>query len=126
MKKKIKAFWTTYTRVFSLLGFGPIVILIEDKASGQSLIQELKNETRIPIIPLKAESKKTTRAHTCTGVIEAGLVSLPEEAKWLIPYETQLIQFPYGREDDDVDSTTQYLNWQGRPRFRKGKLRLWK
>lgn len=126
LMRKIRDFWNRYTRVFAKLKFGPIVVLIEDKASGQSIIQELKENTLIPVIARPAEIKKTTRAHTCSGVVEAGLVALPEEADWLIPYESQMIQFPFAREDDDVDSTTQYLNWQGKPRFKRGKLRLWK
>ena len=50
----------------------PNAILIEDKASGQSLIQELKLSTALPLIPVKVDSDKQTRAQAVTPQIEAG------------------------------------------------------
>ena len=108
-------------------GLGPPRVLVEDKASGQSLIQDIKNETRIPIIAMKADANKQTRLSSGTPLIEAGKVSLPDRASWLVRYETQMAQFPFGKEDDDVDSTSQFLNWAGRPRFIRSKLpKFWK
>jgi len=48
------------------------VVLVEDKASGQSLIQELKNDSNLPIVPVKIDSDKTSRAIAVTGIVEAG------------------------------------------------------
>jgi phage terminase large subunit-like protein len=45
------------------------------------------------------------------------MVWLSENTPWLADYETELVSFPAGRHDDQVDSTTQYLLWvQERPR----------
>lgn len=85
-------------------------ILIEDKASGQSLIQDLK-QTRLPIVAIKVDSDKVTRAFAVTGIIEAGKVFLPNKSNWVIDYIAQMGQFPNGKHDDDVDSTTQALNY---------------
>ncbi len=106
---------------------GAVAVLIEDRASGQSLIQVLESETRIPIIPIKPESNKVIRMDEISPIIEAGHVHLPDDASWLIRYETQMAQFPLGREDDDVDSTTQFLRWISKPRYKRSTLtKFWK
>jgi predicted phage terminase large subunit-like protein len=89
----------------------PNVILVEDRASGQSLIQELRTMTRYPIRPIKVDTDKVTRAHAITPLIEAGKVFLPESAPWLNEYVDELAAFPNGLHDDAVDSTTQALNY---------------
>jgi len=89
----------------------PSVILIEDKASGQSLIQELRAETGLPVIAVKAVADKLTRAVAAAGTIEAGRISLPNSAEWLYDYENQIVSFPNGKHDDMVDSTSQFINW---------------
>ena len=43
--------------------------------------------------------------------IEAGHVHLPQRARWLEDLRFELMQFPYGRYDDQVDSISQFLNW---------------
>ena len=54
-------------------------ILVEDRASGQSLIQELKSSTALPIIAVKSDDKQA-RAQAITPLIEAGKIFLPENA----------------------------------------------
>jgi predicted phage terminase large subunit-like protein len=89
----------------------PTQILVEDKASGQSLIQELKYASALPIIPIRVGTDKATRAAAVTGAIEAGRVLLPESAPWLNDYIDELAAFPHGVHDDAVDSTTQAINY---------------
>ena len=60
----------------------PNAILVEDRASGQSLIQELKSTT-LPILPIKVDSDKLSRAQAVTAFLEFGKVYVPEEAPWL-------------------------------------------
>ena len=86
-------------------------VLVEDKASGQSLIQELKRETAIPIIPVKVDSDKIARAYAVTPLIESERVYLPESAPWLHDFIEELSSFPNGEHDDQVDSTNQGLNY---------------
>jgi predicted phage terminase large subunit-like protein len=51
--------------------------------------------------------------------IENGQVHLPQCAPWLEDFRTELLQFPKGRFDDQVDSLSQFLNWiERRPRNR--------
>jgi predicted phage terminase large subunit-like protein len=89
----------------------PNAILVEDKASGQSLIQELKLSTALPLIPVKVDSDKQTRAQAVTPLIEAGKVFLPESAPWINDYVEEMACFPNGIHDDVVDATTQALNY---------------
>ena len=51
------------------------------------------------------------RLHAQTATIENGFVRLPETAHWLDEYLHELILFPAGRYDDQVDSTAQALAW---------------
>ena len=36
---------------------------------------------------------------------------LPKEAPWLATFLEELLAFPRGRHDDQVDSVSQYLKW---------------
>ena len=104
----------------------PNAILVEDKSSGQSLIQEFRM-TDMPIIGIMPVADKVTRMSTESDTIEAGKVYLPESAPWLIDYETELGTFPYGQFDDQVDSTSQFLQWIKRKGlYKKRNIQFWK
>lgn len=89
----------------------PEAILIEDKASGQSLIQDLRRETHLPIIALAPKQNKQLRMSSVTSFFEAGKIYLPKYSAWKTDYEAELLAFPTGTHDDQVDATSQYLRW---------------
>ena len=91
----------------------PDAILIEDKASGQSLIPDLKAETTLPILPVEVETDKATRAHSATPMIQAGNVYLPRNHPFTYRLVQQCADFnPAGKGHDDiVDTVTQFINW---------------
>jgi predicted phage terminase large subunit-like protein len=89
----------------------PAAILVEDKSSGQSLIQDLRNSTTLPIIAIEPLGDKTFRANEVSAMVEAGLMKLPEVAPWLIDFEGEFFGFPLSTNDDQVDSVTQFLKW---------------
>ncbi|WP_020469711.1 phage terminase large subunit [Zavarzinella formosa] len=91
--------------------FGADAILIEDKASGQQLLQDLKRTTTLPLIGILPDRDKITRASGVSAMVEAGKVSLPMQAAWLTDFESEMLTFPNSPHDDQVDSLTQYLNW---------------
>jgi predicted phage terminase large subunit-like protein len=91
--------------------YKPNQILVEDCASGQSVIQELRCETALPIIAVKVDRDKISRAQAVTPLIEAGKVFLLESAPWLPDFMDEFAAFPTGVHDDIVDSTTQALNY---------------
>jgi predicted phage terminase large subunit-like protein len=89
----------------------PDRLLIEDAASGQSLIQELRQLSRLPVMPIKVGSDKVSRAHAVTPMIESGRVYLPEAAPWLSDFIDELSSFPAAAHDDQVDALSQVLNY---------------
>ena len=82
----------------------PSKIYIEDAASGQSLIQSLKNNTRLPIIAVRVDRDKVSRANAVTGQVEAGNVVLPSRAAWLDDFLDEVTGFPGVTHDDQVDA----------------------
>lgn len=93
--------------------YGAHAVLVEDKASGQSLVQELQRDTMIPLIPIQkgAGDDKISLAFAVTPLIQSGRVYLPEGAPWLADYVASHAAFPNAAHDDDVDSTTQALKY---------------
>jgi predicted phage terminase large subunit-like protein len=91
----------------------PHRILIEDKASGTQLIQELKGEGIYEITPYTPPpgADKTMRLHAQTAAFENGAVLLPSEAPWLADYIAEFMGFPGTKFTDQVDSTTQALDY---------------
>lgn len=89
----------------------PNVVLVEDKSSGSSLIDQLRAEGRFrfPVVGTKPTASKELRLRNETPAMEAGLVWLPESAAWLMEYEEELAHFPAAAFKDQVDSTSQAL-----------------
>lgn len=109
--------------------WSPNAILIEDKASGQQLIQTLNRTSSFPfnVISRKADSTegKILRAEGVTTTFEARHVFLPERAEWTADFEHELLTFPLGKYDDQVDSATMYLNWAvSKTTVRRGTAKL--
>ena len=98
--------------------FEPSVVLIEDKASGTQLIQELIADGLHAVTRYRPQSDKIMRLHAQTAMIENGFVHLPEQAPWLAPYLAELTAFPNGKHDDQVelDRPNARLVQEGRPR----------
>jgi predicted phage terminase large subunit-like protein len=92
-------------------------VVIEDKSSGTQLIQDLRNERVVTVIEYKPPSgtDKIMQLHACSDRFENGRVFLPERAPWLDNYIAELIGFPGVKHDDQVDSTTQALDYLREP-----------
>jgi predicted phage terminase large subunit-like protein len=98
-------------------------ILVEAKASGQSLLQDLRL-ARVPAIGYNpGNADKVSRAHQASPTLELGLLWVPESGKnrgqvvsWAVPFMKQLAKFPVAEHDDYVDTFTQaiiYLKNEG-------------
>jgi predicted phage terminase large subunit-like protein len=90
-------------------------VLIEDKASGTQLIQELITDGCYGVTRYQPTCDKIMRLHAQTAMIENGFVYIPEAAPWLGEYLHELTVFPKGKHDDQVDSTAQFLDWFKKP-----------
>jgi predicted phage terminase large subunit-like protein len=88
-------------------------IVIEDKASGTQLIQELRSDGVFGVKEYQppAGTDKIMRLHAQSTGFENGLVFLPRAAAWLADYVSELTSFPGSKYDDQVDSTTQALDY---------------
>jgi predicted phage terminase large subunit-like protein len=89
----------------------PTAILIEDSNSGTAIISDLRT-IGIPLRPISpAGSDKESNARAVSPMFEAGMILLPSGASWADEYIESMIRFPRGANDDDVDSTSQALNY---------------
>jgi predicted phage terminase large subunit-like protein len=95
--------------------FGAEVVLIEDRASGTQLIQDLVADGLAAVTAYRPCADKVMRLHAQSAMIENGFVHLPERAPWLAEYLHEMTIFPRGRHDDQVDSTAQFLDWLRQP-----------
>jgi predicted phage terminase large subunit-like protein len=106
--------------------YRPQRILIEKASNGEALIAQLKElgqgrnqppGKRLP--PIEninvSTSDKATRLEAASIYFERGQVFLPERAPWLEQFEDELFSFPDGLFNDQVDSTSQFLNWINDP-----------
>lgn len=91
--------------------FKPNNILIEEKGSGISVIQDLKQNSALPITGIKVDSDKIARANMASPMIEARNVYLPTHADYTERIIEQCSGFPNVKFDDIVDSITQFINW---------------
>jgi predicted phage terminase large subunit-like protein len=91
--------------------WGADVVVIEDTASGMSLIPMLKEQTHLDVVGRKSNVDKVIRMSRQQGRFEAGRILLPTEALWLADFENELLAFPYGRYDDQVDALLLFLDW---------------
>lgn len=78
------------------------------------MLQDLQRDTPTGMprpIGIKPEGTKADRMAAQSFRIEAGQVHLPAKPPWLDEYLLELLAFPYGKHDDQVDSTSQFLKW---------------
>ena len=109
----------------------PDRVLVEAKASGQSLIQDLRL-AGVPVMGYNpGNADKVSRAHQVAPTLELGLLWIPESRKnpgqavsWASAFLKQVAKFPVAEHDDYVDTLTQtviYLKnegWFALPRAR--------
>jgi predicted phage terminase large subunit-like protein len=88
--------------------------IIEDTSSGMGLIQMLRDEPLLNVIGRRPNADKEVRMSQHEGRFEAGNILLPKEAPWLADLEAELLAFPSGRYDDQVDALLLFLDWFSR------------
>jgi predicted phage terminase large subunit-like protein len=115
-------------------------VVIEEKGSGQSLVQSLRQETRLPVVGWKVENDKVSRAYGVQALFASGKVFVPRNAPWLPDFLNELELFPFAAHDDQVDTVTmalgylrdqmyehQYgvLDWQLDPKYRPRAIEIY-
>lgn len=87
-------------------------VLIEDKANGTAIVDTLKR--KYPgVVALDPQGGKVARAEATSPLWRAGNVWLPEDkrAPWVGEFIEEHVTFPVGKNDDQVDAASQYLNF---------------
>lgn len=92
--------------------FAAHITLIEDADLGRGLAQHLNRASSFcgPRL-IKPRIDKIARMQARSVMFETGKVYLPREASWLSVYVDELLGFPNRLHDDQVDSTSQALDW---------------
>jgi predicted phage terminase large subunit-like protein len=95
-----------------------VPFLIENKANGRALIQDLKrggDDDRLPslpVIPFNPDGlTKEARAFSVVNYVAGGMVYLPEGHEWVFDWIQQHKVFPKGQHDDLVDTTAMAITW---------------
>jgi len=89
-----------------------IAVLVEDKANGSAVIETISGE--IPgVLAVNPEGGKVARAYAMQPTQEANCIFLPDPTidPDIETYLTEASSFPGSPNDDEVDATTQYINW---------------
>ncbi len=86
------------------------LVVVERAGSGISIFQNIRrNGGNFWITYLAPLGSKQDRASQQSPKFERGEVWIPVEAPWLRAFEDELIAFPQGKHDDQVDSVVQFL-----------------
>lgn len=90
--------------------YDPNTIIIEDKASGMSLVQDLRM-AGLPIYAYNPDRDKESRVHAITPIFAQGRVWFPEDKMFAQEVIEECRQFPLGAHDDYVDTVSQVMLW---------------
>lgn len=88
--------------------------LVEDKANGTAIMNALKGRM-FGIEAVEPEGGKEARASACSPLVQSGNVYFPDPDmpgfEWVRPTISEHCSFPFAKNDDTVDATSQALNW---------------
>lgn len=113
LRRRARAFWKKHAVAMPAPMGALRAMKVEDKVSGTGLIQDLRRgdeaqgEPPIPVvgIPRPSEKSKITRAYDVELHFESGLVRVPMSAPWFPAWKAEMLAFPKGAHDDQVDAT---------------------
>ena len=100
--------------------YRPLMIGVESANMGLTLYQQLRR-TGLPVVELKPDTDKFTRAIPAAARYEAGTIFHLENSHWLNNLETELLTFPNGAHDDQVDVISYAVFMQSWDYFREKK-----
>lgn len=92
--------------------YKPNAVLIEDASTGVALAPDLRPLLRSPVKLVSIHRDKIVRLYVQEVKFERGLVLFPRGASFLPELEAELLAFPRGKNDDQVDSLSQALDYQ--------------
>lgn len=87
------------------------LVIVEGAHGGLALFDAVRKSYPSPPLWLRTQSpklSKTERAEWQTPKFEQGRVWLPKQAEWRPAFERELMEFPKGKHDDQVDAVVQF------------------
>ena len=91
--------------------YRPTAILIEATGNGPALLSDIRPQLGMEVVPVTPRDDKVTRLRRHRNALRSGDVALPQAAQWKDEFLEEVILFPYGAYDDQVDAMTQFLDW---------------
>ncbi len=88
----------------------PDVCIVEKKASGQSLIQDMRR-AGLPVLEYLPDRDKVSRVYASTPIMEAGRLFIPRGKEWANDLYDESLAFPNGAHDDQVDAMTMAISY---------------
>jgi predicted phage terminase large subunit-like protein len=85
--------------------------IIEDADIGRAITQDLRRSGEWRAILRRPRFDKEARFLAQSARFESGQVHVPQDAPWLAGWLDELLAFPNGKHDDQVDSTSQALDY---------------
>ena len=80
----------------------------------------------LAVKPIKPKGDKVMRMHAHIASLEAAKVFLRKDSRWLDEFRCELLAFPHGKHDDQVDALSQLMTWDEERRERTyGSRPLW-
>ncbi len=93
--------------------YRPSVVIIEMTGQGPALRSEIRTENWRQLVPVIPNGSKIERLAVHRDLIKAGKIFLPDEAEWREEYIEEFTHFPKVEFTDQVDATTQFLDFMG-------------
>ena len=92
---------------------GQARFFIEGAGNGPALISIMKPKYQRLVHEVTPKGSKTSRLRRHIDTILARKIVLPRNATWRDEFVAEFVAFPHGAFTDQVDATTQYLDWIG-------------
>jgi len=107
LESKLVEFWNKH-KPTQFKPLGSQMVKIEDKSSGSSLIQSIKQDYMIPIEGIQRNTDKVLRAMGVVKYFASGYIHLPRGAEYLHDYKEEFSKFSplmTHAHDDQIDPT---------------------
>ena len=113
LRQKAIDFWNKHLPYDMHFGAPLVRMMIEDKASGTGLIQDIHASGSIPVSGIERNRDKLTRVMDVVSYIDAGLVCIPADAPWVSDFTNECDAFTPDdthAHDDQIDPMVDAIN----------------
>ncbi|AFC85907.1 phage terminase large subunit [Frateuria aurantia] len=113
LKRKAIDFWHKHLAVPAWPNGALVKLMVEDKASGTGLIQDIRASGLIPVEGIQRNTDKLTRVMDVVSYIDSGYVHIPEDAPWISDFTAECDAFTADNthaHDDQIDPMVDAIN----------------